>query len=222
MATPKLGLPELASAAANQTLANQTFDRLDQLVQMRVLDKDLATPPGSPADGAAYVVAAAATGAWAGKEGQIAYWRSSANAWSFLVPANGWLAWVDDEAKRYSREGGAWIAQASGAGGYAPVSSDAGTSITLSAGQAGGYLRTTAATAVTVTMPPQASVTWETDAEVHIEQAGAGAVTIAAGAGVTINRIATATATIAGQYGVVTLKRTAENVWTLFGALGAA
>lgn len=113
MATPKLGLPELASAAANQTLANQTFDKLDQLVQMRVLDKELSAPPGSPADGAAYIVATSATGAWAGKEDQIAYWRSSANAWSFLTPNNGWLVWVDDEARRYSREGGAWVQQAS-------------------------------------------------------------------------------------------------------------
>lgn len=115
MATPKLGLPELASAAANQTLANQTFDRLDQLVQMRVQDKDLAAPPGSPADGAAYIVAAGATGAWSGKSGQIAYWRNAANAWAFLVPANGWIVWVEDEAKRYSREGGTWAQQASAA-----------------------------------------------------------------------------------------------------------
>ena len=121
MATPKLGFSELSSAAANQTLANQTFDKLDQLVQLRVLDKDLATPPGSPADGAAYIVAASATGAWSGKEGQIAYWRSSANAWSFLVAANGWLVWVDDEARRYSREGGSWVLQASAAAGVESV-----------------------------------------------------------------------------------------------------
>lgn len=138
MATPKLGLPELASAAANQTLANQTFDRLDQLVQMRVLDKDLTAPPGSPADGAAYIVAASATGAWAGKEGHIAYWRSSANAWTFLVPANGWLAWVDDEAARYSREGGAWVQQASAAAQPQSIiiaCSDETTALTAGAGK---------------------------------------------------------------------------------------
>lgn len=137
MATPKLGLPELANAAANQTLANQAFDRLDQLVQMRVLDKDLATPPGSPADGAAYIVAAAATGAWSGKIGQIAYWRTAANAWAFLVPANGWQVWVDDEALRYERKAGAWQVMASSGSVQSIIiaCSDETTALTAGAGK---------------------------------------------------------------------------------------
>lgn len=132
MATPKLGLPELASAAANQTLANQTFDKLDQLVQLRVLDKDLATPPGSPSDGAAYIVAAGATGAWSGKAGQIAYWRTATNGWAFLVPANGWLVWVDDEARRYSREDSAWVLQASASAGVETVVAGSGIAVDAS------------------------------------------------------------------------------------------
>lgn len=104
----------------------------------------------------------------------------------------------------------------------APVVGDAGTAITLALSHAGQYLRTTAATAVTLTVPPQSSAAWAADTEIHIEQAGAGAASIAAGAGVTINKLGTASATIAGQFGVVTLKRVAQDVWTLFGALGAA
>lgn len=246
MATPKLGLPELANAAANQTLANQTFDRLDQLVQMRVLDKDLASPPGSPADGAAYIVAASATGTWSGKDGQIAYWRTAANAWAFLLPANGWLVWVEDEARRYSREGGAWVLQASAAAGVEAVVPGFGVAVdsadpanpvvslklpavvavtasrSLELADVGEYLRSTSATAVALTVDPQVTASWPANAEIHIEQAGAGSVSIAAGAGVAINRLATVNAVIAGQYGVVTLKRTSENVWTLFGALEAA
>lgn len=84
------------------------------------------------------------------------------------------------------------------------------------------YLRSTSATDVTFTVADQASIAWPVDAEIHIEQAGAGAVTIDAASGVTINRLAASTATTAGQFGVVTLKRVAENVWTLFGALGDA
>lgn len=138
MATPKLVLPELANAAANQTLANQAFDRLDQLVQMRVLDNDLSTPPGSPSDGEAYIVAASATGAWSGKEGQIAYWRTAANAWAFLVPANGWQVWVDDEALRYERKAGSWQVMASGSGGVQSIiiaCSDETTALAAGAGK---------------------------------------------------------------------------------------
>lgn len=92
----------------------------------------------------------------------------------------------------------------------------------LAMSDVGEYLSSTSASAIELTMDSQATVAWPENAEIHFEQAGAGAVTIVAGAGVTINRLSTSTATIAGQYGVVTLKRTAENVWTLFGALEAA
>ena len=47
-ATTKLALELLANAAANQTLANDTFAQLNQLVMPAVVDKDLAAPPGSP------------------------------------------------------------------------------------------------------------------------------------------------------------------------------
>lgn len=110
MTTLKLALPELTVGQAGKELThNQALAILDQLVQPVVLDKDLATPPGSPANGAAYLVAAGATGAWAGKSGQIAFWLTSVAAWTFVVPVNGWSVWVDDEAKRYDRKAGAWV-----------------------------------------------------------------------------------------------------------------
>ena len=93
---------------------------------------------------------------------------------------------------------------------------------TLVLADAGKYLRGTDAAAQAVTVPPQSSVAWAADTEIHIERAGAGALTIAAGAGVTINRDARFTAAVGGQFGVVTLKRTAADTWTLFGNLGAA
>lgn len=110
MTTLKLALPELTVGQAGKELThNQALAILDQLVQPVVLDKDLATPPGSPANGAAYIVAAGATGAWSGKSGQIAFWLTSVAAWTFVVPVNGWSVWVDDEAKRYERKAGAWV-----------------------------------------------------------------------------------------------------------------
>ena len=61
-----------------------------------VLDKDLASPPGSPSDGNRYIVAASPTGAWAGQAGKVAAWQDG--AWAFHAPRTGWLAWVADES----------------------------------------------------------------------------------------------------------------------------
>ncbi|WP_420902130.1 DUF2793 domain-containing protein [Pseudomonas nitroreducens] len=44
------------------------------MVQLCIVDKDLSTPPGSPADEAAYIVGASPTGAWSGKSTQVAWW----------------------------------------------------------------------------------------------------------------------------------------------------
>lgn len=66
-------------------------------VHLSVKDRDLATPPASPAAGDTYIVAAAATGAWAGKSGQVAVWSGS--AWVFYVPRLGWVTYIEDEEK---------------------------------------------------------------------------------------------------------------------------
>lgn len=73
------------------------------------------------------------------------------------------------------------------------------------------------ATAQTVTLPAQATVSWTSDAEIHIERGAAGAVSITGAAGVQINGAVAGTFTLGAQYSVVTLKRKALNLWTLFG-----
>ena len=73
------------------------------------------------------------------------------------------------------------------------------------------------ATAQVVTLPAQATVAWTADAEIHIERGAAGAVTIVGAAGVQINGAVAGTFTLGAQYSVVTLKRKASNLWTLFG-----
>lgn len=73
------------------------------------------------------------------------------------------------------------------------------------------------ATAQTVTLPAQATVTWTAGAEIHVERGAAGALTIVGAAGVQINGTVAGTFTLGAQYSVVTLKRKAANLWTLFG-----
>jgi len=107
--TPKLQMPELSVGQAGKELThNQALAILDQLAQAVVVDKDLATPPGSPANGAMYIVATGATGAWAGRSGNLAFWLTSVGAWTFAVPVNGWSVWVTDESARYERKSGTW------------------------------------------------------------------------------------------------------------------
>lgn len=126
-ATTKLALELLASQPGNQLQANTTFAQLNQLVMPAVVDKDLAAPPGSPANEALYIVAGSPTGAWAGKGGQLAYWLTSTNAWQFIVPRAGFEVRVLDEpdangaAKTYSYTGSAWVEPEGGGGGGGSV-----------------------------------------------------------------------------------------------------
>lgn len=64
-----------------------------------------------------------------------------------------------------------------------------------------------------VTIPPQSAMLWPDDAEILVEQAGSGQVSIAAGSGVTIN--SASTLKTPGRYGVLVLKRTGLNTWTV-------
>ncbi len=108
MPTPNLGLPQLAADQAQKHVTvNEALLGLDALVQLAVLDRDLATPPGSPAQGARYLVAASPTGAWAGHADHIAAWLDG--AWRFFIPGAGWLAWVADEAALLAWNGSAWV-----------------------------------------------------------------------------------------------------------------
>lgn len=94
--TPCLRLPYiLPSQSQKHVTHNEALRMLDALVQLAVLDRDLESPPGSPADGDRYIVAADATGGWADHDGQIAAWQDG--AWAFLVPRTGWCAVVADE-----------------------------------------------------------------------------------------------------------------------------
>jgi hypothetical protein len=109
-----------------------------------------------------------------------------------------------------------WATDASGGGAsYSAVRTQSGTTYTLVLGDAGDYIQTTSTTAVTITVPPQSSVTWAADTEIYFEQNNTGQITIAAGSGVTIN--SSETLKSFARYSVIALKRVAENVWTLTG-----
>jgi len=82
---------------------------------------------------------------------------------------------------------------------YTAALLDAGKTVTLSN-----------ASAVTLTIPAQATVSWADNTQLNFLNLGAGTVTIAAGAGVTINGTPLTLATSKGG----SLVRTASNTWT--------
>lgn len=92
------------------------------------------------------------------------------------------------------------------------------TSTTLALSHAGKMLSVNASSAVTITVPTNASVAFPNNTEIELVQYGAGAVTIAAASGVTIISLDSAK-TIAGRYGCCVLKKMATNTWLLAGAL---
>lgn len=105
--TPHLALPLIAAAQAQKHVThNEALALLDALTQLSVLDRDRTAPPTAPAEGARHLVAAGATGAFAGQEGRIALF--DAGAWRFLVPKAGWHAHVLAEQVLLVFDGTAW------------------------------------------------------------------------------------------------------------------
>ncbi|MFT0890922.1 DUF2793 domain-containing protein [Pseudochelatococcus sp. G4_1912] len=119
--TTKLRLPFLAAAQAQKHVThNEALLKLDALVHLEVLDRDLSVPPSSPLEGDRYIVAAGASGAWDGESGHIAAWQDG--AWHFYEPQIGWLSFVRDEGTLYVRVSGGWAAvSGGGSGGGGPL-----------------------------------------------------------------------------------------------------
>lgn len=118
--TPNLALPYILAAQAQKHVThNEAIRALDCLVQLSVESRTLAAPPATPADGSRYIVAAAATGAWAGKSGNVAAFQDG--AWAFFVPRTGWLAWVADEHGVFVYAAGVWAAYAGSGSGSGAI-----------------------------------------------------------------------------------------------------
>lgn len=104
--TPKIVLPYLATGQAQKEVThNEALNRLDAMIHASVVNSTTTAPPGTPTDGQAWIVAATATGAWTGKEGQIAAWFGG---WQFFVPADGWTVWDAAMGRQITFNGTSW------------------------------------------------------------------------------------------------------------------
>ena len=104
--TPNLVLPYIAGSQAQKHVThNEAIRLLDGMVQLSVLSRIIASPPGSPTDGSRYIVASGATGAWAGWDLNVAFWVDG--GWMRLIPRVGWMAYSVADTGFYSWNGSA-------------------------------------------------------------------------------------------------------------------
>lgn len=128
--TPRLGFgPGTAPVGTEFRDEQHVRDAARELFSggaLLIQDRDLTAPPGSPVDATAYIVHATATGAWAGHNGEVAYWLDDAGAWQFASPWEGLQIRVVDEAANFQWNGSSFTSFGTGAGSAGSLS--AGTS----------------------------------------------------------------------------------------------
>jgi len=105
--TTHLSLPFIEGGQAQKHVThNEALRALDALVMLAAHDRDLASPPASPADGDRYIVKAPGTGGFAGKDNQIA--MCDDGVWMFYPPQPGWTCYVEDEGALVVYDGSGW------------------------------------------------------------------------------------------------------------------
>ncbi|MDQ3565724.1 MAG: DUF2793 domain-containing protein [Pseudomonadota bacterium] len=113
MATELLALDEISSSQSQKETTHNAALRQIEGRMVRAKDRDLTTPPGSPANGDTYIIPSGATGVWSGKTNQIAHFYGG--AWVYWVPIEGVRLWLMDEDLEYAFDGTNWVVNA-GAG----------------------------------------------------------------------------------------------------------
>lgn len=79
-----------------------------EVMLFSVINVTTSAPPGSPTLGDAYLIAAGATGAWAGHSNELTVW--TARGWEFVVPAVGRVIYNRaNDAYYHKNAGGSWI-----------------------------------------------------------------------------------------------------------------
>lgn len=94
------------------------------------------------------------------------------------------------------------------------INAQTGTTYTLALADNGKLITLSNASAITVTIPTNASVAFPVGAQVHLQQIGDGQVTVVGAGGVTLNSIAP---NLRIKWSAASLIKTATDTWTLMG-----
>ncbi len=114
-----------------------------------------------------------------------------------------------------------WATSGAVAAAPAPVITDATTARTAALAETGSYIRWTNDAAKAYTVPPQATVAWAADTELHGRNCATGNLTLIPGAGVTLLAPYLGTLVVPPG-GAYTLKRGAADVWDVLALTVAA
>lgn len=106
--TPRFALPLLyAGQAQKEVFVNESLSITDALLHCAV-ESETPTPPATPADGMAWLVATGATGIWAGKAGMLACRQGG--QWIYVSPRDGMRLLNKSSEQDMRRIAGVWRA----------------------------------------------------------------------------------------------------------------
>jgi len=186
---------------------------LDALVQPSVIGRVASLPTSGMVDGDRYLFVGTGTNA-----NKIARYREANTesaltaGWEYFTPKEGWQIWSVADFANYRFRAAAWAVEpVDGA-----VINRSDTAISLKTSDSGGYLRATSNSAVTVTVPAQATAPWGDSTEIRVRAAGTGNVTLAPASGVVLNKPAGGSFVLSAGM-MATLKRVGPDAWDVFG-----
>lgn len=108
--TPRLGLPMLFTGQAQkEAYVNEAHSLIDAVTQCAV-EGSASVPPASPVNGTNWLIAAGATGDWAGQDGKIGCYQSG--NWMFVAPFDG-LSIFNRSTHQFIHYSGSWCTPAS-------------------------------------------------------------------------------------------------------------
>ena len=196
---------------------SEDLRRVSALVQARVTSRTTPLPATGSTGQIAIVPADAGAHANA-----LALWDriDGTPAWVHLTPEEGWQVWVEDEARHVGFTSGAWVEVPRP--GVVHIRTLTVTSHTLEPVDQGCILETTGASAVTVTIPDEATVPFETGTLINVTQIGTGIATVEAAAGVSLNGVTGGSVALDGPWSGVALVKRGADAWVVQGALAGA
>jgi len=109
--SPRLGLDYVMAAQAQKHVTvNETFRRLDALIQANAMSRTMEAEPVSPAEGDAYILTSGRSGeSWSMMSSDsLAFFRDG--EWAEILPVEGLMAWISDETGVVIFDGNEWIA----------------------------------------------------------------------------------------------------------------
>jgi len=199
------------------TSLSEDLRTLSILVQARAASRSTPLPAIGSAGQILIVPAAAGANA-----NELALWDEAGGipAWVFLTPQDGWQVWIADEARAVRFTGGVWVEVPRP--GIVTIRTPTTTVHVLEAIDLGAILETTGSADVTVTIPTEASVSFEIGALINITQIGSGVATITAGAGVSLNGVVAGSVALDGPWSGAALTKRGPESWVVQGALAGA